>query len=124
MRVAKAGIYSDVDIRCYVRQMPVNEAEVYTMRYQDGYLVSIYLTTLENEYASLRSPQKAIWAVPGLRQSRILLDKDGSIVDSQGIRGEVHLGVNAGSCRCLCFLESVRSCRGSSQDTCRPGTAG
>jgi len=73
------GPFSDVDIRCYVRQVPVNESEVYIMRYQDGYLVSIYLTTLENEYASLRSPQKAIWAVPGLRQSCILLDKDGSI---------------------------------------------
>jgi hypothetical protein len=76
---AEGGQFSDVDIRCYVRKVPVNEADVYTMRYQDGYLVSIYLTTLENEYASLRSPQKAIWAVSGLRQSRILLDKGGSI---------------------------------------------
>ena len=75
----EGGPFSDVDIRCYVRQAPVSEAELYTMRYQDGYLVSIYRTTLENEYASLRRPQKAIWAVPGLRQSRILLDKDGSI---------------------------------------------
>ena len=75
----EGGPFSDVDIRCYVRQVPVSEAEVYTMRYQDGYLVSIYLTTLDNEYTSLRSPQKAIWAVPGLRQSRILLDKDGSM---------------------------------------------
>lgn len=75
----EGGPYSDVDIRCYVRQVPVIESEVYTMRYQDDYLVSIYLTTLENEYANLRSPQKAIWAVPGLRQSRLLLDKDGSM---------------------------------------------
>src|SRR5512137_2346273 len=75
----EGGPFSDVDIRCYVRQVPVSETEVYTMRYQDGYLVSIYLTTLENEYAGLRSPQKTIWVVPGLRQSRILLDKDGSI---------------------------------------------
>ena len=75
----EGGPFSDVDIRCYVRQVPVSEAEVYTMRYQDGYLVGIYLTTLENEYASLRSPKKAIWAVAGLRQSRILLDKVGSI---------------------------------------------
>jgi hypothetical protein len=75
----KGGLYSDVDIRCYVRQAPVNAAEISTMQYLDGYLVSFYLTTLEEEYASLRVPQKAIWAVPGLRQIRILLDRDGSI---------------------------------------------
>ncbi len=75
----EGGLFSDVDIRCYVRQPPVNAAEVYTMQYLDGYLVSFYLTTLVEEYASLRIPQKAIWAVPGLRQMRILLEKDGSI---------------------------------------------
>ena len=79
------GPFSDVDIRCYVRQVPVSEAEIYSMRYQGGYLVSIYLTRLEDEYTSLRSPQKAIWAVPGLRQSRILLDKDGSIAALQDL---------------------------------------
>jgi hypothetical protein len=84
----EGGSFSDVDIRCYVRQMPVNETEAYSMRYQDGYLVSIYLTTLENEYASLHSPQKAIWAVPGLRQSHILLDKDGSIAALKGTAKE------------------------------------
>jgi len=76
---AEGGRFSDVDIRCYVRQPPVNPAEIFTMQYLDGYLVSFYLTTLADEYASLRTPQKAIWAVPGLRQIRILLDKDGSI---------------------------------------------
>jgi predicted nucleotidyltransferase len=75
----EGSLYSDVDIRCYVRQAPVNAAEISTMQYLDGYLVSFYLTTLDEEYASLRVPQKAIWAVPGLRQMRILLDKDGSI---------------------------------------------
>jgi hypothetical protein len=75
----EGGPYSDVDIRCYVRQVPANPAEMFIMKYVDGYLVSIYLTKLEDEYASLQSPQKAIWAVPGLRQSRILLDKDGSV---------------------------------------------
>jgi hypothetical protein len=75
----EGGLYSDVDIRCYVRQAPMNPAEIYTMQYLDGYLVSFYLTTLEEEYASLVFPQKAILAVPGLRQIRILLDKDGSI---------------------------------------------
>jgi predicted nucleotidyltransferase len=75
----EGGPFSDVDIRSYVRQPPVNPAEMFSMQYLDGYLVSFYLTTLEDEYASLRTPQKAIWAVPGLRQMRILLDKDGSV---------------------------------------------
>jgi predicted nucleotidyltransferase len=75
----EGGLYSDVDIRCYVRQAPVNPAEIYIMQYLDGYLVSIYLTTLEDEYASLRDPKKAVWTIPGLRKERILLDKDGSI---------------------------------------------
>ncbi len=61
----EGGPYSDVDIRCYVRQAPASEAEIYTMEYQNGFLISIYHTSLEDEYASLRIPQKAIWAVPG-----------------------------------------------------------
>jgi Nucleotidyltransferase domain len=75
----EGGSYSDVDFRCYVRQMPVDPAEIFSVQYLDGFLVSVYLTTLKEEYASIRKPQKAVWAVPGLRQIRILLDKDGSI---------------------------------------------
>jgi hypothetical protein len=75
----EGGLYSDVDIRCYVREIPVDQAEIYSLLYRDGYFVSVYLTALEEEYASIRKPQKAIWAVPGLRQMRILLDKDGSV---------------------------------------------
>ncbi len=71
--------YSDVDIHCYVNQMPANAAVTNFLRYMGDYLVSISLTTLEEEYASLGNPKKAIWAIPGLRQLRILLDKDGSI---------------------------------------------
>ena len=72
-------IYSDVDIHHYVRKMPSKAAEMYSLRFIDDYLVSITRVTLEQEYASLQDPRKAIWAVPGLRQERILLDKDGSI---------------------------------------------
>ena len=76
----EGGPYSDVDIHHYVRLMPANAAETSYLRCMDGYLVSISLTTLEDEYASLRNPKKAVWAIPGLRQLHILLDKDGSIV--------------------------------------------
>ena len=73
------GPYSDVDIHHYVRQMPGDAAETYSLRYADGYLVSISLMTVEEQLASLRDPKKAVWAIPGLGQERILLDKDGSI---------------------------------------------
>ena len=73
------GPYSDVDIQLFVRQMPAATNERAYLRCLDGYLVSISFTTLEDEYASLRNPKTAIRAIPGLRQLRILLDKDGSI---------------------------------------------
>ncbi len=75
----EGGRYSDVDLHHYVRQMPANARDIYFLHYTDGYLVSITLITLEEEYASLRDPKKAVWAIPGLRQELILLDKDGSI---------------------------------------------
>ena len=76
---AQGGRYSDVDIQHYVRKIPDNPAEAYFLRFMDGYLVSVSMTTLEEEGANLRTPKKAIWAVPGLRQARILLDKEGSL---------------------------------------------
>jgi predicted nucleotidyltransferase len=75
----EGGPYSDVDIHQYVRQMPADDAAAYILRYMDGHLVSITLMTVDVQNANLRDPKKAIWAVPGLRQERILLDKDGSI---------------------------------------------
>jgi hypothetical protein len=75
----EGGQYSDVDIHQYVRQMPDNPAEIAYLRFMDGILVSVSLTSLDEAYANLRNPKKAVWAIPGLRQLRILLDKDGSI---------------------------------------------
>jgi hypothetical protein len=75
----EGGQYSDVDIHQYVRQLPDNPAEISYLRFVDGILVSVSLTSLDEAYANLRNPKKAVWAIPGLRQLRILLDKDGSI---------------------------------------------
>jgi hypothetical protein len=77
--LGEGGQYSDVDIHCYVRQMPSNAVEASYLRFIKGYLVSVSLTTLEGVYDSLRNPKKSIWVIPGLRQSRIFLDKYGSI---------------------------------------------
>ena len=74
-----SGPFSDVDIHHFVRRMPVNEAEKYFLRFQDGYLVSVSLIGLEDEQSALRDPKRAVWAIPGLLQERVLLDKDGSI---------------------------------------------
>jgi hypothetical protein len=35
--------------------------------------------TIDDEVKRLHQPNRAIWTIPGLRQARILLDKDGSI---------------------------------------------
>lgn len=75
----EGGRYSDVDIHQYVRQMPANDAETYYVCYMEGFLVSISLMTVDVQNACLRDPKKAIWAVPGLRQERLLLDKEGLI---------------------------------------------
>ncbi len=75
----EGGPYSDVDLWQYMREIPASESEQLTLRFIDEYLVAIKLTTLEKEYAGMNNPEQAIWAIPGLRQACILLDKDGSI---------------------------------------------
>ena len=71
--------YSDVDVDIYVNKMPENEDELFTAHYWDGKLVSFSHTVLEEERVALTDPKRAIWAVPGLRRMKILLDKDGSL---------------------------------------------
>jgi predicted nucleotidyltransferase len=71
--------YSDVDLDIYVINLPKNPYDRYTLRYWDNKLVSLKLTWLDDERSALTDPRRAIWAVPGLRGMRILLDKDSSI---------------------------------------------
>jgi hypothetical protein len=71
--------YSDVDLDIYVRKLPENPYDRYTLRYWDGKLVSLKYSLLENERAALTNPRRAIWAVPGLRGMKIILDRDGSL---------------------------------------------
>ncbi|MGE5464445.1 MAG: nucleotidyltransferase domain-containing protein [Syntrophothermus sp.] len=75
--------YSDVDFDIYVSRLPENPYDRYTLRYWDDKLVSLKYTLLEDERAAFTDPRRAIWAVPGLRGMRILLDKDGSLADLQ-----------------------------------------
>jgi len=71
--------FSDVDLDIYVSQLPGNPYDRYTLRYWADKLVSLKYTLLGEERAALTSPRRAIWAVPGLRGMKILLDKDGSL---------------------------------------------
>jgi hypothetical protein len=75
--------YSDVDFNIFVSKQPEGPYDHYTLRYWDDKLVSLSYTLLEEERAALHNPRRAIWAVPGLRGMRILLDKDGSIAALQ-----------------------------------------
>lgn len=75
--------YSDVDFDIFVSKLPVNEFDRYTLRYWDGKLISLKYTLLDDERAALTNPRRAIWAVPGLRGMKILLDKDGSLTALQ-----------------------------------------
>ena len=75
--------YSDVDFDIFVSKMPENEYDRYTLRHWDDKLVSLKYTLLDDELAALENPRRAIWAVPGLRGMKIVLDKDGSLKELQ-----------------------------------------
>jgi len=75
--------YSDVDFDIFVSKVPDNPYDRYTLRYWDGKLVSLKYTLLDDERSALTNPRRAIWAVPGLRGMKIVLDKDGSLTALQ-----------------------------------------
>lgn len=68
--------FSDVDVNIFVNVLPL---EPYTLRYWDNHLVSLKYELVENERLALARPERAIWAVPGLRHMRILLDPSGEL---------------------------------------------
>jgi len=82
------GKYSDVDFDIFVSQLPENPYDRYTLRYWDNKLVSLKYTLLDDERSALSNPRRAIWAVPGLRGMKILLDKDGSMAELQKAANE------------------------------------
>lgn len=71
--------YSDVDFDIFVSKLPGDPNDRYTLRYWDDKLISLKYTLLDDERLALTNPRRAIWAVPGLRGMKILLDKDGSL---------------------------------------------
>jgi hypothetical protein len=77
--------YSDVDLDIYVNQLPESPYDRYTLRYWDSKLVSLKYARLEDERSALTNPRRAIWAVPGIRGMKILLDKEGSLAELQKV---------------------------------------
>jgi len=75
--------YSDVDFNIFVSKLPDSDYDRYTLRYWDGKLVSLKYALLEDELAALTDPRRAIWAVPGLRGMKIILDRDNSLSELQ-----------------------------------------
>lgn len=75
--------YSDVDFDIYVQKPLDDPYENYTLRFWDNTLISLKYALLDDERAALTNPRRAIWAVPGLRGMKVVLDKDGSIAALQ-----------------------------------------
>lgn len=75
--------YSDVDFDIFASTLPANAHDRYRLIVWDHKLISLKYTLLEEERAALTNPRRAIWAVPGLSDMRIVLDKDGSLAKLQ-----------------------------------------
>ena len=75
--------YSDVDFDIFVGKLPESEHDRYTLKYWDDKLISLKYVTLHDERQALTIPERAIWAVPGLQQMKIVLDKHGSLAKLQ-----------------------------------------
>lgn len=72
-------IYSDVDLIKFVTKMPLDESEKYFLRYRENRLISISVSTVGAKIKETKKPETAVWTIPGLRQSEVLLDKNGSL---------------------------------------------
>lgn len=69
--------YSDVDLVRIVQETP-KRIEHKQFLYRNGYLISISTRPISVYRERFFVPEKAIFTVPGVREARILLDKDGA----------------------------------------------
>jgi predicted nucleotidyltransferase len=75
----EAQPYSDIDLWHFVEHMPDAPQADYTLRQQGEYLISVTVRTLADQRARLSDPAAALSVVPGLRQTRPLLDPTGAL---------------------------------------------
>lgn len=78
--------YSDMDLHHYVTQ-PADRLDKYRLSYADDTLVTVSTITIEAKREELQAPETAIWAVEGLRQSKILIDPTGAFA---ALQAEAH----------------------------------
>jgi len=71
--------FSDIDLVRFVPTLPTAEADRYTLAWREGWPVSLSYATVAGKRDELARPETAIWAAPGLRQARLLLDRDGAL---------------------------------------------
>jgi hypothetical protein len=71
--------FSDVDLVRFAPALPEAEEDRYTLAWRAGRLVSLSCATIAGKRDELARPETAIWAVPGLRQARPLLDRAGAL---------------------------------------------
>ncbi len=72
---------SDVDLLRLVDRAPRSSRELYRLRYVEGLLVSVSSNTISAKRSEMSEPETAIWTVPGLRQARVLYDRDGALAE-------------------------------------------
>ena len=68
--------YSDIDLELYVDELP---KEGYALQLFDEKLVSVKYLRIADELSSLKIPERAVWAVPGLSNMHILVDENGEL---------------------------------------------
>lgn len=68
--------HSDVDLDIFVDELPKDD---YSLQLFNGKLISVKYIRFADEYSSLTKPERAVWAVPGLRKMNILSDEHGKV---------------------------------------------
>lgn len=76
-----ASPYSDIDVLHFLPDPPPEPH--YRLLVRADWLISLTQTSIKAKYDDLAQPESAIWAVPGLRQMRILWDPDGMLAALQ-----------------------------------------
>ena len=75
--------HSDVDLDFFLPYSPPKGPDRYRLHRRSGHLVSLKRIGLEDQRAELSQPENAIWAVPGIRQMKILHDPQGLLAALQ-----------------------------------------
>ncbi|MCE2490614.1 MAG: nucleotidyltransferase domain-containing protein [Anaerolineae bacterium] len=74
-----ANAHSDIDLWHFVKALPDDPRAAYTLRMDEGWLVSVSVRRLADEAALMHAPRTAIAVVPGFRQMRVLHDPLGEL---------------------------------------------